>query len=227
MPAHDDASEFIDSDFQSAQQAAYAAPLPPVTTVAPNPSNRPPTREEIEAMVSEKQIKLAELKRAQEELERERAGLEELRRRQIEFQTGRAEMLEHLTRGIGLLEEAELTARRDAEQMARALGEFRDAVSKVQAINDQLWTQENLSVELTRSLTVIENARMEWNAARLKFPILSGQPPAVAAAHSAPVFLSTFLATAQLTQLCKIGLALSWPLLVLGLSIFLVLLFRH
>ena len=74
-------------------------------------------------MVSEKQIKLAELKRAQEELERERAGLEELRRRQMEFQTGRSEMLQHLTRGIGLLEEAELTARRDTEQMARTLAE--------------------------------------------------------------------------------------------------------
>ena len=73
-------------------------------------------------MVSEKQIKLAELKRAQEELERERAGLEELRRRQMEFQTGRAEMLQHLTRGIGLLEAAELAARRETEQMARTLG---------------------------------------------------------------------------------------------------------
>ena len=128
MPAYHDASDFVDSDFQSAQQTAYAAPLPPRPPARRRPSNRPPTSEEIEALVSEKQIKLAELKRAQEELERERAGLEELRRRQMEFQTGRAEMLQHLTRGIGLLEEAELTARRDTDQMARTLGEFRDAV---------------------------------------------------------------------------------------------------
>ena len=105
------------------------------------PPNRPPTREEIEALVSEKQIKLAELKRAQEELERERAGLEELRRRQAEFQTGRAEVLQHLTRGIGLLEEAGLNARRDAEEMARTLADFREALDKVQAINEQSWTQ--------------------------------------------------------------------------------------
>ena len=160
MPVHHDASDFVDSDFQSAQQTAYTAPLPATHAGLPAPSNRPPTREEIEAMVSEKQIKLAELKRAQEELERERAGLEELRRRQVEFQTGREEMLQHLTRGIGLLEESELTARRDAEQMARALTEFRDAVTKVQGINEQLWSQENYSVELTRALTTLENARM-------------------------------------------------------------------
>src|SRR5580700_968072 len=126
MPAHHDTGEFIDSDFQPASPRASAAPA-----AGANAANRPPTREEIEALVSEKQIKLAELKRAQEELERERAGLEELRRRQVEFQTGRDEMLQHLTRGVGLLEEAELTARRDAEQTTRTLNEFREAVFKV------------------------------------------------------------------------------------------------
>jgi hypothetical protein len=226
MPAHHDASEFVDSEFQSAQQSAYTAPLAPLTTIDPNPPNRPPTREEIEALVSEKQIKLAELKRAQEELERERAGLEELRRRQIEFQTGREEMLQHLTRGIGLLEEAELRARRDAEQTTRTLNEFREAVSKVQSINDQLWIQENLTVELTRALTTIENARMEWNAAQLKFAFLTAAAQA-GPQSTAPKLPAPFLGTAELGQLCKIGFALTWPLLVLGLGILLVLLLRH
>ncbi len=101
MSSYHETGEFVDSDFQSAQQSGYAATAPGAPT---GKLNRPPTREEIEALVGEKQIKLAELKRAQEELERERAGLEELRRRQMEFQTGREEMLQHLTRGIGLLE---------------------------------------------------------------------------------------------------------------------------
>ena len=176
-------------------------------------------------MVSEKQIKLAELKRAQEELERERAGLEELRRRQMEFQTGRAEMLQHLTRGIGLLEEAELTARRDAEQMARTLAEFREAVSKVQGINEQLWNQETFTVELTRALTTIENARMEWNSARLKFPLLTGIP-AVQPEASASKTDASFLATASFGQLCRIGIGLTWPLLVVGAGIIAVSLLR-
>jgi hypothetical protein len=225
MPAPHDASEFIDSDFQSAQQSAFAAPLPASPGAPPARSNRPPTTEELAAMVSEKQIKLAELKRAQEELERERAGLEELRRRQMEFQTGRAEMLQHLTRGIGLLEEAELTARRETEQMARTLGEFRQAVSKVQAINEQLWNQDNFSVELTRALTTLENARMEWNAARLKFPLLSGVPP-VPPESAAPNGAPGLAATASLGQLCKIGFALTLPLVLVGLAILAVLLLR-
>lgn len=222
MSAHHEAGEFIDSDFQSAQQGGYGGAAPGAPGAKPN---RPPTREELEALVGEKQLRLAELKRAQEELERERASLEELRRRQMEFQTGRTEMLQSLTRGIGLLEEAELTARRDAEQMARTLAEFREAVAKVQGINEQLWSQENYNVELTRATTTIENARMEWNGARLKFPILSGETAATAAtpAKGGP----SFLATTDIVQLCKIGFALTWPLVLLGLCIFLVLLLRH
>jgi hypothetical protein len=229
MPAYHDASDFVDSDFQSAQQAAYTAP-PPAPPASPAGSlatpNRPPTSEEVESLLSQKQIKLAELKRAQEELERERAGLEELRRRQMEFQTGRAEMLQHLTRGIGLLEEAELTARRDADQMARALGEFRDAVAKVQGIHEQLWSQDNYSVELTRALTTLENARMEWNSARLKFPLLAAvraaEPEAAASKASPPS-----LADAGLGRLCLIGLAVTWPIWLVGLAVFIELLLRR
>jgi hypothetical protein len=225
MAAHHDSGEFIDSDFQSAHQAGYGVSVMPVPS-SPTMPNRPPTREEIEAMVSEKQIKLAELKRAQEELERERAGLEEMRRRQAEFQTGRVEILQHLTRGVGLLDEAELNARRDAEQMARTLMEFREAMDKVQGIQENAWTPDNYNVELTRGLTTIENARMEWNAARLKFPLLSGVPsnaPETAAKKAE----SPFALPADLFQLCKVGLALTWPLVLLGLGIFAALLMRR
>jgi hypothetical protein len=226
MPAHDDASDFVDSDFQSSQQAAYVAPLPAAPASAPRLSNRPPTREEIELLVSQKQVKLAELKRAQEDLERERASLEELRRRQMEFQTGRTEMLQHLTRGIGLLEESELTARREADQMARVLGEFRDAIAKVQSINEQAWSQDNYSVELTRALTTLENARMEWNSARLKFPQLTGTP-AAEAESAKPAAPTPSLSTASLAQLCKIGVAVTWPIWLVGLGIFIELLLRR
>jgi hypothetical protein len=221
ISAQHDTGEFIDSDFQPASPSAGAGPA-----AGANKANRPPTREEIEALVSEKQIKLAELKRAQEELERERAGLEELRRRQVEFQTGRDEMLQHLTRGIGLLEEAELKARRDTESMAHTLAEFREAVQKVQSINEQAWTSENHSVELTSAATTIENARMEWNSARLKFPLLAGAPQA-APEPSASANRRVFPPETDLIELCKMGLALNWPLVLLGAGIFVVLLWRR
>lgn len=222
MSSEYDPSDFVDSDFQSARKATYtAAPAATATPVA----DRPPSREEVDTQVSDTQVKIAELKRAQEELERERSRLEEVRRRQIEFQTGREEMLQHLTRGLGLLEEAEFGARRDAEEMSKALTELRSALEKLQTINDQEWNKENYQVELTRALTVIENARMEWNSARLKFSILSTNPEVQSPAVTAPAHP---LFTAQtISQLCKLGLALTWPLVLLGLAIFLTLMLRR
>src|SRR5437868_3006512 len=133
MASDYDATEFVDSDFNP-QKPAYATLS---SALAQNP--RAPTREEVDSRVIEAQQKLAQLKRAQEDLERERAALEETRRRQLEFQTGRQEMIHHLTRGLGLLEESEFNSRRDAEQMGKALLDLREALSKIEAIDEETW----------------------------------------------------------------------------------------
>jgi hypothetical protein len=211
MASQYDTTDFVDTEFQSHKAS-------PGTMSATGSGFRAPSREEVDTKVAEAQQRLAELKRAQEELERERASLEEVRRRQSEFQTGRDEMIQNLTRGLGLLEESEFTARRDAEQMARTIGEFRDALAKVQTINEENWSRDNFNVELTRALTTIENARMEWNGARLKFPVLSGQTAATstaAATENRPAAAS--LSNLGLGQLCKLGLALTWPLVLVAL----------
>jgi hypothetical protein len=219
-----DATEFIDTDFQ-AHKSPFATP-----TSASDPL-RAPTRDEVDRKVVEAQQKLAELKRAQEDLERERSALEELRRRQLEFQNGRQEMVHNLTRGLGLLEEAEFNSRRDAEQMVKTIADFRDALNKIQAVHDESWTKENFQIELTRALTTIENARMEWNSARLKLPTLAGESAQKKSeTEPTPQPVVSPFANLSFGELCKIGLAMTWPLLIVALgalAIFAVILLRH
>jgi hypothetical protein len=228
MAAEFDATEFVDSDFQAAHKAAYTGAA---TTTVSGTVNRAPSREEVDNKVGETQQKLAELKRIQEQLERERSALEETRRRQMEFQTGRQETIQNLTRGVGLLVEAEFAARRDAGQMAKSLADMKEALAKVEATSEQSWTKENFNVELTRALTVIENARMEWNTARLKFPVLSGVVPGAdskTGEDGKPA--QSLLAGQSFVGLCKLGLALTWPLAVialLALGVFAAVLLRH
>ena len=227
MSANFDASEFIDDDFRSGRLIPGAQP-PAAAEGSAEVADRAPSREEVDTKVNDMQTKLAELKRAQQELERERAILEETRRRQSEFSAGREEMQQNLTRGIGLLEEAEFAVRRDAEQMGKALAELRDALAKVESVHEELWTKENLNVELTRALTIVENARMEWNSARLKFSLLSGETPAQLAA-AAPANAGAFenlLREKNYAELCKLGLALTWPIALAAVAIFVVLLLR-
>jgi chromosome segregation ATPase len=219
-----DATEFIDTDFQ-AHKSPFATP-----TSASDPL-RAPTRDEVDRKVVEAQQKLAELKHAQEDLERERSALEELRRRQLEFQNGRQEMVHNLTRGLGLLEEAEFNSRRDAEQMVKTIADFRDALGKIQNVRDETWTKENFQMELTRALTVVENARMEWNSARLKLPALEGESAQKKSeTESAPQPVVSPFANLSFGELCKIGLAMTWPLLIVALGalgIFVAILLRH
>jgi hypothetical protein len=224
MAAEYDSTEFVDTDFQT-HKSPFAAPA-----VASDPL-RAPTRDEVDRKVVEAQQKLAELKRAQENLERERSSLEELRRRQSEFQTGRQEMIHNLTRGLGLLEEAEFNTRREAEQMVKTIADFRDALTKIEIIRDETWTKENFSTELTRALTAIENARMEWNTARLKLPALSPEALKKTEVETAPQKIAPSpLANLSFGELCKIGLAMTWPLVLVALvalGVFILILQRH
>jgi hypothetical protein len=215
MASKFDESEFIDTDYESSRESL--GPRTPAHSQTMNPSfnprqpDRPPSREEIEARVSDTHGKLAELKRAQEQLERERAALEEARRRRIEFQNGREEMLNHLTRGTELLRESEFNLRRDAEQMNKSLLELQEALAKVESLKEEEWTSDNWNVELTRALTTLENARMEWNSARLKWPALDGAMLPEGEKQSEKTGLSAFVEGKTAWEICRIGLILSWP----------------
>ncbi|MBI1178247.1 hypothetical protein GC207_12500 [bacterium] len=226
MPSPFDPSDFEDIEFKSSHQAGMRGPEAPAQ-VAQSSTQRPPTRDEVDHRVGEMQQRLSDLKRAQENLERERAGLEETRRRQMEYENSRGEMLEKLTHGIGLLEDAEVTARRDVDAMAGALADLRLSLERVQGLREDTWTTENFQVELTRALATLEHARMEWNSVRVKFPVVESTPEELAEGKQAAARAGhPFLQPQDWPQLFRLGIALTWPLILVLLGIFLVLLFR-
>ena len=209
-----DDSDFIDRDLESATE-----------TGTPSSSVAPPSREELTTRVTETQQELTRLKRMQEELERERNEIEEARKRRTELATGREEMMQHLTRGIGLLEEAELANGRTVEQLAATVSDLQASLAKINGIDDQKWTEENWSVELTKALTTIENARMEWNSARLKWPLLDGETEQAATAvvgHKQTAERPSF-EQYSFWQLSRLGLAFTWPLVAVGVAILILL----
>jgi predicted nuclease with TOPRIM domain len=184
--------------------------------------------EELDDQVSTLQTQLANLNHARDKLEREKATVEESRRRFSEFQTGREEMLHELTRSLGLLEEAQLDAQRDAEQMTRSMDDLRDALTKVDSLVEVDTHNEDWKVLLTRNLTTIENARMELNSARLKWTLLSGIRDDEGQGFTAPVQpgQTGLPLPKSFGQLCLWGLALTWPVLLIGAAITAVLLLR-
>ena len=213
-----DESDFVDRDLEATKESG--APSPGADDSS---ADAPPSREELTSRVTETQQKLAELKRMQEEIERESNELQEARKRRIELTTGREEMVQHLTRGIGLLEEAELSSGRTAEQLAMTVSDLQGSLDKVTGIEEGEWTEENWSVELTRALTTIENARMEWNSARLKWPVLDGETDLRSAAGQPQVIERPGLEQHSFWQLSRLGLAFTWPLVVVGIAVVILL----
>ena len=229
MGSHYDESDFVDADYQASLKTSPTSPRHNADAASGTSTGRPPSREEIESRVSETQAKLAELKRAQEELERERASLEEARRRRLEFQNGRTEMLDHLGRGVTLLEQAEFAARRDAEQMAQTLSDLRENLARIEPLREEQWSEQTWNAELTRALAAIEHARMEWNSARLKWTILDGTSPDAAAKKRASSSVD-WADDVSFKKLCRVGLALNWPVAavtLIGLLTIIVMLARR
>ena len=149
--------------------------FPAVNHASPK-RDRSTDREELDTQSVDLQKRVTDLSRELEEVERERVTVEESRRRFANFETGRDEMLQELTRGLGLLEEAEHDARRNAEQMSKTIIDVRETLDKVEKLEDIDTNRDDWKVQLTRNLTTLENARMEINSAKLKWPILTQMP---------------------------------------------------
>ena len=209
-------TDFVDTDLRTAGGSSprLATAGQPVSSGA----GRAPTREELDSQLTATQQDLAKLREAQEQLERAKAAIEEMRRRRAEFQTGREEMLQNLLRGVALLEQAEMNLRRDAVQMGRTLEGLRGALGNVQSLNEQAWTDTTWETELARALAAIENARMEWNQARLAWPVLEGGTSAPGQSAPAASAVSP-LAGLSAAQLARLGLAFNWPVALLGLGV--------
>ena len=224
MSSKFDESDFVDRDLEVAQESADISNESASPQTAPQ---HPPSQEELTERVSETQQRLVELKQMQEDLERERTEIEESRRRRSELSTGREEMVQNLTRGVGILEEAELSSGRTAEQLSRTVADLRTSLEKINLIKEEDWTEENWSVELTKALTTIENSRLEWNAARLKWPLLDGESDLRSTITSEHQSINkenrAGLDQLNFWQLSKLGLAFTWPLVFVGAAIVILL----
>ena len=199
-------------------------PVAPFIVSAASPAGGPskgagvshvPTPEQLSADVTDKAQQLVALRERQAQIERAKTELEELRRRRAEFDHGRGEMRTRLMHSITMLEQSEVTARREAEQLGKSLGALREVAAAVQKLSEKAWSGESWNQDLSRDLAVIENARNELNAARLKWSVLDGNMVDSAAGGGADARLG--LEKMPFLRLARLGLAFTWPLMLVAL----------
>jgi hypothetical protein len=169
------------------------------------------------------QERLSRLRKEADEIEREKSALEELRRKQQGFIQGRAEMLERLSRAVGLLDRESTDNRRKIEQMILMRDSFAEHMDAVHSLTPEDWSRQNLQTELSRALAIIEDAKLEYDRSMTRLQAFTHVPaPAapVAASHgpSQPGQALFPMAMNRNTfrQWAFCGLAFTTPVLILA-----------
>jgi chromosome segregation ATPase len=176
------------------------------------------SQEEIGRKVQMASEQLLDLKRQQEELERQRQELEELKRKQHEFQEGRSEMSEALTRGLQILQGHQFNLQKEIEQIRLIYGQFEIQLNEISEIHDEAWSQHDLPSELTRALAKLEQARIVHNQARARIEAL--RENSFSDDDGGAYSESSRSSGGSFGSMVKAGFAYSLPLLILGLIFF-------
>src|SRR6266571_2048330 len=185
----------------------------PKETLLDLPEDEPLPGELLDAQVQKAQEQLVQLKRQQEQIEKQKRELEELSRRQEELERGRAEMTDKLTRSLVVLEREAYDTQKRLEQLRAMRESFGQHLELIEAIDPKSWNPADLHKELSRALSTVEGARVEFGQQRSRLQATGDGDSDEALPAVEPVFSS---GGRSILQWMKIGFAFSLPLIVFG-----------
>ena len=172
--------------------------------------------EDLGEEVQKTNTELEKLKRQLEDIEKQKVRLEELKRRQDELENGRADMLDKLTRSMVTVERETEEAQKRLEQLNTIHNSFIQHLRHVDGINPKLWGTAELPMELSKALSLVEDARADYMKAQAK---ISVEIPETAAAPTASSYDPEYGYAEEHGFLywLKSGFAFTLPLQILGL----------
>lgn len=124
--------------------------------------------EDLGEEVQKTNTELEKIKRQLEDIEKQKLRLEELKRRQDELETGRADMLDKLTRSLVIVERETDESRARLEQLSAVHNSFTQHLRHIESINAKTWGAGELPKELSKALSSVEAARAEYVKAQPK-----------------------------------------------------------
>jgi vacuolar-type H+-ATPase subunit I/STV1 len=162
------------------------------------------------------------LRMRQDELEKEKSQLQDLARRQEEYERGKRDAIEKLSRGIVLFEKEEAQANRMAEMLMETRSQFRQILAELKQIDEEKWSDENFREELGNAMARVEAARDIHKKALARIEASSWHRSARAdVAEVAESASGGLLAVSGFGRWFKIGLAFSLPLIAVVVLVFL------
>jgi chromosome segregation ATPase len=181
--------------------------------------------DELDNQVQRAQEQLLQLKRQQEAIEKQKRELEELSRKQDELEKGRAEMIEKLSRSIVVIERQTYDAEKRVEQLKSSALSFSQHLRALERIDPKAWPNEDLHKELSKSLSSVDDARVEYNKSISK--INAGAEDEVIDPPAANDYSEYLPEESGFAAWFKRGLAFTLPLILFGLIALIVFIVFH
>jgi len=176
----------------------------------------PLSAEHLDTQMQKAQEQLLLLKRQQEQIEKQKRELEELSRKQEELEHGRAEMTDKLTRSLVVLEREGYDTQNRLEQLRAMRESFGQHLELIEAIDPKSWSPGDLHKELSRALSTVESARVEFSQQRSRLHA-TGEGAGDDSLPEVVPDISGLNGRRSLFQWMQIGFALSLPLIIFGL----------
>jgi hypothetical protein len=125
-------------------------------------------REELEHQVAASAHELDRLRMRTEELARERSNLEELRHKQVEYIQARRDLTDRLNQSLVMMEKEQIRAEAITELLMINRDRFKAMEAEIEAIDDESWPDDQVRDELTKSIALLDECRLEYNSATAK-----------------------------------------------------------
>ncbi|WP_395752221.1 hypothetical protein [Prosthecobacter sp.] len=174
--------------------------------------------ENVDSKVKAAQEQLLELRRQQEEIERQKQHLEALRVKQERFVAGKRDLVEKISRSASLVERELYDAQKRVEEFALTHDEFRRHLEILKSLQPEKWHRSQVSEELDSALAAIEDAEGDYAKGIRRLHAMGPQEGSAAVSGSAdevdspmaPSFLSN---TDDLKTWMRRGFAFTLPLM--------------
>lgn len=178
-------------------------------------SGAAPITDDFEGKLVEAQHKLEQLQHQQEVIEQQKIELEELTKRKEDFLDGQVNMTERLSTCLTSIDRALYEMRQDMEDLEQTRKCFAEHQQKIDGINPESWSREQLKQELTKSISVLDHAEDEYDEALAYFSSgphsnIFGNGKKVSKIAKVSADPSEFMTT------FKQGMAFNLPIVILG-----------
>jgi chromosome segregation ATPase len=141
------------------------------TQLEMNPGAPAGTRqgEDVEGKLRAAQVQLEQLQHQREELERQKQEVEALNVRKREFISSQVELGERLTATLTRIDREVYEMRQEIDDLEQCRACFAGHLAKIEKINPDAWTRDNMATSLERAMAVVDHADDEFTQAAEHF----------------------------------------------------------